>query len=518
MPTSSTARAGAPIAVADPAAPVVVPAASSRPTVAAVVPWAALALLTVAVVVGMLVFPTQPSYDSQWSLIWGHDILQGRLPSFDAYRAPSEHPLLLVLCIPLAALGDAGGRLLVGVAMVSMLLVLVGVYRLGRLAAGVFCGLVTAALVGTRLDFWLVASIGYLDIPYCALVCWALVLELERPRRGRDVWVLLTLAGLLRPEAWLLAFAYAPWMALGVLPAATRRTAWRGMAGARALLVPAGLALLAPVVWCVVDLIVTGDPLFTFHHTDELAVELARGRPLHTLPRQMIVLIDEIIKWPVLVLACIGIVFAARRRVRWFAPLAVLTVITCLTYLLIASGGLATVYRYLLTAALALMLFAAYAMTGWTTLAKGDRWRTPWIAGALVLMLVGTAYTLTHSHPVTATKRVRQRVQIRTDLLEVLNMPAALKARRCGPISVPNHKLVPDILFALDLPRSAVVSRSRYVPKTGLALIIDRRWERLPQLNVYEVASDDGFHLQDPPPGFTLVGGNRRFAIYSSCP
>ena len=45
-------------------------------------------------------------------------------------------------------------------------------------------GLVAAALLLTRFNFGLLASKGYLDIPYCALVAWAMALEAERPRRG----------------------------------------------------------------------------------------------------------------------------------------------------------------------------------------------------------------------------------------------------------------------------------------------------------------------------------------------
>lgn len=42
--------------------------------------------------------------------------------------------------------------------------------------------------------------------------------------------------------------------------------------------------------------------------------------------------------------------------------------ITAATYLVIATGGLPSVYRYLLIAGLGLAVFAAYALTGWATL------------------------------------------------------------------------------------------------------------------------------------------------------
>ena len=42
------------------------------------------------------------------------------------------------------------------------------------------------------------------DVPFLALVLAAATLEAARPRRGLPVLALLAVAGLLRPEAWLL--------------------------------------------------------------------------------------------------------------------------------------------------------------------------------------------------------------------------------------------------------------------------------------------------------------------------
>ena len=126
-----------------------------------------------------------------------------------------------------------------------------------------------AGLLLTRLNFGLLASKGYLDIPYCALLTWAIVLEAERPRRGGAVWWLLGLAGLLRPEAWLLAGLYGLWLGRGGLVARLRA------------LLP---ALAAPVLWAATDFVVTGDPLFSIHHTDALAAELQREIPLSEIP------------------------------------------------------------------------------------------------------------------------------------------------------------------------------------------------------------------------------------------
>ena len=58
-------------------------------------PRVLLALLALATLVGFFLYPTYPNYDSLYSLIWGKEILHGHLPSFEVYRAPTEHPLAI---------------------------------------------------------------------------------------------------------------------------------------------------------------------------------------------------------------------------------------------------------------------------------------------------------------------------------------------------------------------------------------------------------------------------------------
>ena len=79
------------------------------------VPWPALALaaLALATFAGFLVYPTYPNYDSYYSLLWGREVLHGQLPSFDAYRAPTEHPLAVAFGAVLSLLGRGGDRVMV---------------------------------------------------------------------------------------------------------------------------------------------------------------------------------------------------------------------------------------------------------------------------------------------------------------------------------------------------------------------------------------------------------------------
>src|SRR3954452_7835607 len=191
--------------------------------------WAAagLALLTVLAIVGYVVYPTFPNYDSYYSLLWAREALHLDALSFDGYRTPTEHPLAILIGIPLVLLGEGGDRVLVFMTVVSLVALAAGLYRLGRLSFGPLVGAVAAGLLCTRFDFPFLAVRGYIDIPYLALVVWAAALEVARPRRGLPVFLLLTAAALLRPEAWILIGAYWLWFAW--------RATWRQRIGYAAL-------------------------------------------------------------------------------------------------------------------------------------------------------------------------------------------------------------------------------------------------------------------------------------------
>ena len=77
------------------------------------------ALLCAGLLVGALVYPTYPNYDSVYSLLWGRELLHGHLPSFDAYRAPTEHPLGVLFGAVLALLGRGGDRVMVFATLAS---------------------------------------------------------------------------------------------------------------------------------------------------------------------------------------------------------------------------------------------------------------------------------------------------------------------------------------------------------------------------------------------------------------
>src|ERR671937_521799 len=204
------------------------PLASLRSVSAAA--WARLifAALAVGTLVGFLVYPTYPNYDSYYSLIWGREVLHLHAPTFEGFRVPTEHPLAIAVGAVLSLFGESGDRMWVALTFATYLWLVWGMYKLGRVTFTPLVGAVAAALLLTRFDYGFLAARGYIDIPYMALVVWAAVLEAQRPRRGLPVFLLLAAAGMLRPEAWVLAGLYWLWMAW---PASRRdRLVYAGLA------------------------------------------------------------------------------------------------------------------------------------------------------------------------------------------------------------------------------------------------------------------------------------------------
>src|SRR5580693_3168896 len=230
--------------------------------------WARIgfAVMCVGALIGYFAFPTYPTYDSFYALLWGRDLLHLHLPDFRVYRGPTEHPLAIAFGMLCSIFGQGGARLMVLGSIASFVAAVAGMYRLGRLCFGPVVGLVAALLLLSRFFIENLAAQGYLDISYVALIVWAIAVEVERPRRGTLVFLTLAAAGLLRPDAWVLRGAYWLWCSWG----ADNRTRVRYLA----------MAAIAPLVWAGVDTVVTGNPLYSLTATAGLASELERTQGL----------------------------------------------------------------------------------------------------------------------------------------------------------------------------------------------------------------------------------------------
>ena len=248
----------------------------SRRAAGARVPWPVLALagLIVGSTVGFFVYPTYPNYDSLLLAALGPrgaarrrcraSTPTARRPS-TRWRSPSAR------CS--RSLGDGADRIMVGADA--------RVVRRPRRRASTGSGAASfTPLVGARRRGAAAARASTSRSSPRAATSTSRTSRSSsgrprsrpaRPRRGTPVFVLLAAAGLLRPEAWLLSGLYFLWCFLA------------GDAG-RSGSSYAALAADRPGRLGAVDLIVTGDPLFSLHHTSGLPRSSAAPRGLSEIP------------------------------------------------------------------------------------------------------------------------------------------------------------------------------------------------------------------------------------------
>jgi hypothetical protein len=485
----------------------------------AAIPWPALALaaLAIATFAGFLIYPTYPNYDSYYSLIWGREILHGHAPSFDGYRTPTEHPLAVLFGAALSLLGRHGDRVMVFCTEASFVVLCAGIYRLGRLAFTPLVGLAAAAILCTRFDFPFLAARAYIDIPYLAFVIWAAAFELARPRRGGIVWVLLACAGLLRPEAWLIIGLYFLWMCSGELGPSHPAGRERWIRWAKY----ATWAAIGPVVWVLTDFAVTGHAFFSLTHTTGLAEELGRTKGLSEVPDSMRRFFLNLAKPPVLYAAIAGFLVALWLVPRRVVMPFVLWLIGSGTFVLVGIAGLSVIDRYLLVPTLMVMVFAAFVLGGWTVLKPGLLGRRVWAGAALAVIVYGVVFTATKVNFHNFDSELSLRGNSHRSLVELLDRPdvKAAMAKRCGPVSTPNHKLVPDTRWIVNGSATGVVARAdpaqkARVARGGVSLFVVDRGALLRQALVAD--TDDPFD-NVPLPGYTKVASTGYYAAYVHC-
>ena len=190
-------------------------------------PSAEVLLLAAGVVAALVVFvvwQTYPNYDTYYTLVWGQELFHGHLPDYDVFRTPTPHPLSTLVAWAMAPFGTASDRILVLVALLGYVGFLAVMFAFTKRLLGRTIAFVAVAVLLTRTDMQLLALRAMFDLPFYLMIFAAALLELRRPRAGWPVLVLLALAGLLRPEAWLLGGVYWLWLARD-LPRARRAEA-----------------------------------------------------------------------------------------------------------------------------------------------------------------------------------------------------------------------------------------------------------------------------------------------------
>jgi hypothetical protein len=454
---------------------------------------AVVALCALLAVVFWAVAPTYPNYDAYYHLVWGRDLFDGLKPNFEAYAAPTQHPLEIVAGGVLGLIfGVDADRAVVLIAVLSLVLTGWAVFRLGLRVLGLWPALAGTFFAASSFSLLLLAARGYRDVPFLALVFWAAVRAVEG-RSDRSVMGLLTVAGLLRPEAWLLAGLYALW-----------RRSWK-------LVLAAGIA---PVIWVLTDLWVTGDPLWSLTGTSDLAADLGRERGVAKVPGAFVSFVFDALRAPVAVAAVAGL-GVALWRLGWrrlLVPLALLAA-GVLTFVGTGIAGLSILPRYLTVPTVTLCLFAGYAFAGFVDLPRSQL-RRLWTVGACVLLVGGMVFAVVRMNVVTKlTAELAFLDASHRDFVALLDRPEVRRGMECGPLTFPNYRLVPDARWYLDAGRSSVLARSARRPARGVAVFVvgDKPLRR------FGFADGASPSTNAPDPGFVRTVRVGRFVAYTSC-
>jgi hypothetical protein len=431
------------------------------------------------------------NYDTAYSLLWGGDLAHGRLPDTGVPLAPTAHPLATLLGVVLTPLGDAGQPVWVAIAFLALGAVGWLAYELAAHWFGPAAGAVAALLILTRIPLLSFGVRAYVDIPYVALALGAILAEARGPN-PRATLSLLALAGLLRPEAWLLSLAYVAYRRdLRLLP----------------------LALAAPALWALYDLAITGDPLHSLTGTRHGADVLERTTGLTAVPTVMPRRLGEILRADGLFAAAAGglLVLAFMRRsarlpiAAGFASIA--------AFCALAVAGLPILGRYLLLPATLLAVFAGAGAFGWLQLPREHPWRRRWSAAGAATLLAFAALAPAQANRIQDLHRAMaiQR-DILADLHDLTRTPAF--ERGCRPVAVPNHRPVPHVALWTGIPPAAIVSAQLERPVRGLYIDpASRRVER----NFTLDPKDPHRLAVTVPLGFRRVAANRSWVLYAKC-
>lgn len=433
-------------------------------------------------------------YDQLYSLLWGDDLAEGGLPDYEAPRAPTPHPLANLIGLVLAPLGDGSLAALKASSLLSFAALGVAAYALGARLMSPAVGVLFAVLLLTRPSLVNQALIASIDVPFLALIVGAAAVEVRRPRAGVPVLVLLGVAGLLRPEAWLIAAVYT----LLLLRDATAR--------GRAALI--ALTAAPPLLWVATDVAITGDPLWTFHQaraTSERLADAERygdGGPVDTIEwvaRSWTGLLQPI---PAIVsIAGVGIAVALWRR-RLVVPLAILAA-GVTGFLAIGFAGLPLLTRYFFIPAAMLCLLAAVGTLGWRELPESSRSREPARLAGLALglaLLVHVPLLVDHLHG--ALVKVDRAQRFQDDLIALVEQPRVRDAiPRCQPLQTRLFRARPTLLWERrDDPPARIVATRELAVGEGLLLV---------------------YRLEERPPraaGFQRLAANRSWTVLSRCP
>ncbi len=363
-------------------------------------------------------------------------------------------------------------------------------FRVGTELFGTGAGVVAALVVLTRPAMLRDALLGYQDVVFAALILIAVLLEHRQPRRGVAVLVVLAIAGLLRPEAWILSGLY--WLYLGP--------------GVRTAVIVAS----APILWALMDLAVTGDPLHSLHGTADLAELNDRRRDVIDAPYWTAKYYGFALREPLILAVPVGLGVAwVRREELGRRALIVLATVAALTAVFMAGPvfGLPLVARYVRTPSVLLALFAGLALFGWLRLQGRERMVFRSLA---ILTAVGFAVFAPANARMLGDveQRFDRDARVFSDLRAATRDPVVRAL--CRPLAITDHRLLAHTRYWLDADPGSVVPTDLPGAAAPVSLLAPERSVRTERFFVGD------FPDVPEPPG-PVVYENPTFTVTTDC-
>jgi hypothetical protein len=409
--------------------------------------------------IGYLVLGTLPlnPIDTGFTLEWGRELAHGRLPNVQDPGASTPHPLSIVSGLVASLAGPHALDMMEALVLLAASGVVLMLIDVGRAVRLPLIGLVATCVLLANGEFLFsaVALAAPADIPALAAVLGALVLELRRPRRGYAPLWLLAIAGMWRPEVWLLSGAYAAYCA-PVFAGAQRRCL-------------AALALIGPAVWLLSDLVMTGDPIYSLKYTRWAAAAAARPRGIAEVPRVLWRTLTEYFSIPVIVAAGLGLLIDLRSGIlprvlpAWCA-------LTLIAFAAIGATSLPVIGRYTLPTVVATALYAGLFLGGWSRVPHG--WtRRAWqfgAAGCAALILGGALAGIEH---LSIEKRhLNELGRLDRDLTTLVGRRAVSNlVATCQPLQT-SYQIVPLLAFDLGVSTRSVTPVNSGIPDDGIVI------------------------------------------------
>ena len=321
-------------------------------------------------------------------------------------------------------------------------------------------------------------------------------LELSRPRRGAAPLVLLAIAGLWRPEAWLLSGVYWLYCARG--------RDWR----ARAKL--AAIVASAPLLWATTDLLLTGNPLYSLIYTRDATEAANRPTGFSNVPAALRDTLTGYFSTPILVGAAFGIALDLWLR-RLPRLLVVAVLMTVLAFAAIGAANLPLDDRYALPTTVLLAVYFGYFIVGWRD--QPDGWiKRGWMSSSAVLAVLALVLAPSSlgaiardKHSLSAQARVEGQLD---SLLDSRALRGQINV--CGQLQA-SYRIVPILAYDLGRGPRTIATVNYGVPDTGTVVEpTPGLAEQLFETHAHPTAS----FLRR---GYRVAGSNDSWVVYTRC-